>query len=123
MKDAQFSFMEGETLPLHYKGRADTNHLILLKLKLNYDWTLIEMYTYISFLDQSLTIFYTDCGGQPELHEVLPALVAGPTLFLLAFSLHESLDMQYLSCEVRNYESSSTSEVMQSWLLKTLFDQ
>ena len=43
-------------------------------------------------LDDTLTIFYTDTGGQPEFQEVLPALVAGPTIFLLIFSLAKGLD-------------------------------
>ena len=42
-------------------------------------------------LDDTLTIFYTDTGGQPEFQEVLPALVAGPTIFLLIFSLAKGL--------------------------------
>ena len=41
--------------------------------------------------DDTLTIFYTDTGGQPEFQEVLPALVAGPTIFLLIFSLAKGL--------------------------------
>ena len=42
-------------------------------------------------LNDTLTIFYTDTGGQPEFQEVLPALVAGPTIFLLIFSLAKGL--------------------------------
>lgn len=57
----------------------------------------------VKALDDSLMIYFTDTGGQPEFHEILPALVAGPTVFLLAFSLRESLDSLY---EVQ-YESSS----------------
>ena len=66
-------------------------------------------------LDKSMTIFYTDTGGQPEFQEVLPALVAGPTIFLLIFSLAEGLDSKYkvvyrlsYSKESRGYESSFT---------------
>ena len=65
--------------------------------------------------DESMTIFYTDTGGQPEFQEVLPALVAGPTIFLLIFSLAEGLDSKYkvayrLPCNKisRDYESSFT---------------
>ena len=68
--------------------------------------------TYMSLvqdmLDISLTIFFTDTGGQPEMQEVLPALVAGPTIFMLAFDLHQPLDQLY---QIR-YESS-ISEVVQ----------
>ena len=59
-------------------------------------------------LNKSLTIFFTDAGGQPEMQEVLPALVAGPTIFMLAFDLHQPLDSLY---QIR-YESS-ISEVVQ----------
>ena len=58
-------------------------------------------------LDKSLTIFFIDTGGQPEMQEVLPALVAGPTIFMLAFDLHQPLDRLY---QIR-YESS-ISEVV-----------
>ena len=45
--------------------------------------------------DQTLTIYFRDCGGQPEFHEVLPALVSQSTLFFLVFNLSEDLDSQY----------------------------
>ena len=45
--------------------------------------------------DRTLTIHFRDCGGQPEFHEVLPALVSQSTLFLLVFNLSEGLDTQY----------------------------
>ena len=55
-----------------------------------------------ALLDESITIFFSDTGGQPEFHEVLPALVAGPTVFMLVFNLLKALDSQY---KVK-YESS-----------------
>ena len=60
------------------------------------------------------TIFYTDAGGQPEFQEVLPALVAGPTIFVLVFSLLRGLNSKYHvtyhspDSESRDYESSFT---------------
>ena len=45
--------------------------------------------------DQTLTIYFRDCGGQPEFHEVLPALVSHSTLFFLVFNVSEDLDSQY----------------------------
>ena len=48
-----------------------------------------------SLLDQTFTIYFRDCGGQPEFHEVLPALVPHSTLFFLVFNLCEGLDTQY----------------------------
>ncbi len=58
-------------------------------------------------LDKNITIFYTDSGGQPEFHEVLPGLVSGPTVFLLVFNLYEGLKSLY---KVR-YESSLGKQV------------
>ena len=48
-----------------------------------------------SLLDRTFTIYFRDCGGQPEFHEVLPALVPHSTLFFLVFNLCEGLDTQY----------------------------
>ena len=62
----------------------------------------------------TITIFYTDAGGQPEFHEVLPALVAGPTIFVLVFNLQRGLNSKYRvtyhspDSESRDYESSFT---------------
>ena len=58
-------------------------------------------------LDKNITIFYTDSGGQPEFHEVLPGLVSGPTVFLLVFNLYEGLKSLY---KVR-YESSLGKQI------------
>ena len=33
----------------------------------------------------------SDCGGQPQFHEILPIFVRGPTLYLFVFKLNESL--------------------------------
>ena len=46
-------------------------------------------------LDTSMTLYCTDTGGQPEFQEVLPALVAGPVIFLFVFSLLQNLDSTY----------------------------
>ena len=48
-----------------------------------------------ALLDKLLTIFYTDCGGQDEFAEILPALMSGPSIFMLIFNLCESLDNVY----------------------------
>ena len=47
------------------------------------------------FFDQTYTIYFRDCGGQPEFHEVFPALVSQSTLFFLVFNLSEHLDTRY----------------------------
>ena len=61
-----------------------------------------------SFLTDSLTIYFTDTGGQPEFQDVLPALVAGPSLFFLVFKLTDNLNQKYQVTFVR----SPTQETM-----------
>ena len=62
----------------------------------------------------NIIIFYTDAGGQPEFQEVLPALVAGPTIFVFVFSLLRGLNSKYRvtyhspESESCDYESSFT---------------
>ena len=46
-------------------------------------------------LDNSMTLYCTDTGGQPEFQEVLPALVAGPVIFLFIFNLLKGLNSSY----------------------------
>ena len=48
-----------------------------------------------ALLEGSLTLYLTDTGGQPECQEILPGLIAGPSLFLLVFSLEHSLNRRY----------------------------
>ena len=72
----------------------------------------VDMGKVQALLDKSMTIFYTDTGGQPEFHEVLPALVAGPTMFLLVFNLLKSLDSLYrvtFECSSNQYEVYNSS--------------
>ena len=59
--------------------------------------------------DRTLTIYFRDCGRQPEFHEVLPALASQSTLFLLVFNLSEGLDTQYkVTYKTRNSEVSDS---------------
>ena len=74
-------------------------------------------------LNDSATIFYADTGGQPEFHEVLPALIAGPTIFIFTFSLfhglHNKYTVTYRSSDSKSltYESSFTvKEVFKQFL-------
>ena len=67
------------------------------------------------FLKQSLNIYFTDVGGQPEFQEVLPAIIAGPSVFFIVFKLPDSLHQKYrvqyvesLSRKSITYESSFT---------------
>ena len=76
----------------------------------NQKWGEVE-----AFLSDSLTIYFTDTGGQPEFQEVLPALISGPSLFFLVFKLTDDLNQKYrvtfvrsLTQETLPYESSFT---------------
>ena len=60
-----------------------------------------------AFLKDSLTIYFTDTGGQPEFQEVLPALISGPSLFFLVFKLIDDLNQRY---QVQFVSSSKTSK-------------
>ena len=67
------------------------------------------------YLQQSLTLYITDTGGQLEFQELLPALTAGPTLFFLVFRLDQDLDktvsIQFRypeGCRTEPYQSSFT---------------
>ena len=74
-------------------------------------------------VDKSLTIFYTDTGGQPEFQEVLPALVAGPMIFMLAFNLFESLEKVYevqYACSQNEYESYVSTFTVKEVLMQCL---
>ena len=70
-------------------------------------------------LKNSVLIYYTDTGGQPEFQEVLPAFVVGPTMFLLVFNLLHGLKRIYnvtyqsptqTNLQILPYSSSFTVE-------------
>ena len=74
-------------------------------------------------LNKSITIFFTDTGGQPEFQEVLSALAAGPTLFLLIFDLHQSLDSNYkvlYESSLNTYEPYDSSFTVREALMQCL---
>ena len=72
-------------------------------------------------LKDTLTIFYTDTGGQPEFQEVLPALVAGPTIFVLIFNLAKGLGARYTVTYRTSNEESNRYE--SSFTVKNVFMQ
>ena len=72
-------------------------------------------------LDDSATIFYADAGGQPEFHEVLPALIAGPTIFIFTFSLFDGLHSKYTVTYRSSDSKSLTYE--SSFTVKEVFEQ
>ncbi|XP_019860629.1 PREDICTED: uncharacterized protein LOC109588965 [Amphimedon queenslandica] len=67
--------------------------------------------------DDSHTMLHIiDTGGQPEFHEILPALITGPAINLLVFKLTEDLRSRYeiiyrtSSGDSKPYETSLTHE-------------
>ena len=66
-------------------------------------------------LGQSLNLYFSDTGGQPEFQEVLPALLSGPSVFIVVFKLtdhlHQKYRVQFVQSEWQRtimYESSFT---------------
>ena len=66
-------------------------------------------------LGQSINLYFSDTGGQPEFQEVLPALLSGPSVFIVVFKLTDRLDQKYRVQFVKSewqktimYESSFT---------------
>ena len=67
--------------------------------------------------DEDHTMLHViDTGGQPEFHEILPALITGPAINLLVFKLTEDLRSRYKiiyrspTGESKPYETSLTHE-------------
>ena len=72
-----------------------------------------------TILEGSLTLYFTDVGGQPEFQEVLPALIAGPSVFFVVFKLTDDLNQKYrvqyvqsATRKTRPYESTFTVKEM-----------
>ena len=84
----------------------------------------VDMSKLQTLLSNSLTIFYTDTGGQPEFQEVLPAVVAGPAIFLLIFSLFNGLDslyeVKYESSPLDQYQAYESSFTVRQVLMQCL---
>ena len=69
------------------------------------------------FKDDNHTMLHIiDTGGQPEFHEILPALITGPAINLLVFKLTEDLRSRYeiiyrtSAGDSKPYETSLTHE-------------
>ena len=107
------------TSPDSVTQRTDTGsnllHELLESIK-HKDMSKVE-----KLLKDSLTIFYTDTGGQPEFQEVLPALVAGPTIFVLMFNLAKGLGARYTVTYRTSDEESNPYE--SSFPVKDVFMQ
>jgi len=78
----------------------------------------------IVHVENPCTLYLTDSGGQPEFQELLPALVAGPCIFIVVFPLHKDLNTEYEveyerpneNKHIRQYKSSLTikEDIMRS---------
>ena len=67
--------------------------------------------------EYTLIIHFRDSGGQPEFHEVVPALVPHSTLYLLMFNLHEDLNKQY-KVTYKASEDDTTDPYQSSFTVK-----
>ena len=79
--------------PDSYTSTSVTDNSLLnevLKSMKSKDMTKVK-----KLLNDTILVSYTDTGGQPEFQEVLPALVAGPTIFVLIFCLAKGLNTKY----------------------------
>ena len=69
-------------------------------------------------------LFCTDTGGQPEFQEVLPALIAGPSVFMLVFRVTDQLDkmieVQYVQSADQKSVSYTSSFTLREMILQSL---
>ena len=63
-------------------------------------------------LKHSINLGFSDVGGQPEFQEVLPAIIAGPSVFFIIFKLPDSLSQKY---RVQYIESSTRKTITYEW--------
>ena len=74
------------------------------------------------FLQDSLTLFLTDTGGQLEFQELLPALTAGPIIFFLVFRLDQDLNKTF-TVEYRPTDGDSMKLYQSSLTVKETLQQ
>ena len=91
----------------------------ILEESLNRRWGVLH-----NLLEGSTTVHLTDTGGQPEFHEILPALISGPVITLLVFKLNENLrekcQVRYISVEGRKMEEYDTSYTTEDVIFQSL---
>ena len=91
----------------------------ILEESLNRRWGVLH-----NLLEGSTTVHLTDTGGQPEFHEILPALISGPVITLLVFKLNENLrekcQVRYISAEGRKMEEYDTSYTTKDVIFQSL---
>ena len=91
----------------------------ILEESLNRHWGILHR-----SLEGSTTVHLTDTGGQPEFHEILPALISGPVITLLVFKVNENLrekcPVRYISADGRMMEEYDTSYTTEDVIFQSL---
>ena len=82
----------------------------------------IENIVELKKIFRNLIIHFRDTGGQPEFHEVVPALVPHSTLYLLMFNLNEDLNKQY-KITYKASEDDTTDPYQSSFTVKEVLLQ
>ena len=92
------------------KGLSDYIMKIPARKRQEYEWK------FETKDDNHTMLHIIDTGGQPEFHEILPALITGPAINLLVFKLTEDLRSRYeiiyrtSAGDSKPYETSLTHE-------------
>ena len=109
---------EDEPLSM-YPGFKDLGGLVSITLLQEGDDEKLK-----ELLVNTTTIHIVDTGGQPEFHEILPALVTGPAVNLILFKLNEDLQeryiVEYLSRDGKSSEPYVTSYTNEDVIFQTL---
>ena len=75
------------------------------------------------YIKNPWTLYLTDSGGQPEFHELIPALVVGPSVFFVVFrldqDLNEKYEVEYVRSDKKIHKSISSLTVQED-LMRTL---
>ena len=69
-------------------------------------------------VDNPCTLYLTDSGGQPEFQNLLPAIVAGPSVFFVVFPLNQALNSKYEVEYVRPDENKCIRKYTSSFTIK-----
>lgn len=69
-------------------------------------------------LDNPCTLYLTDTGGQPEFQDLLPAIAAGPSVFIVVFPLNKALNSKYEVEYVRPDEKKRMRKYTSSLTIK-----
>lgn len=72
-------------------------------------------------LGQSLNLYFSDTGGQPEFQEVLPALLSGPSVFIVVFKLNGHLNQKYRVQFVKSEQQKTVMYESSFMVIETIF--